>query len=63
MSCMTSLLVREIRKMGKADEITALIGVPQITKLLYAMRPALWSNFSPMPSCNVPEMTVTCSIT
>jgi hypothetical protein len=49
--------------MGKADEITALIGVHQITKLLHAMRPALWSNFSPMPRCNVPEMTVTCSIT
>jgi len=33
--------------MGTADEITALIGVHQITKLLHAMRPALWSNFSP----------------
>ena len=30
----SSQSVREIRKMGKADEITALIGVHQITRLL-----------------------------
>jgi hypothetical protein len=55
--------LRQIRNMGKADEITVVIGVHQITRLLHAMRPALWSNFSPMPRCHVPEMTVTCSIT
>jgi hypothetical protein len=51
----SSQSVREIRKMGKADEITALIGVHQITKLLHAMRPALWSNFSPHAEVQCPR--------